>query len=69
MIKVGQKVRLDPLYCVSGYGAELVRGHVVKGTVVTVNEPHKHFLVEYGNPKQRISFKFCDIGQAVKIVG
>lgn len=69
MVEVGQKVRFDPLHYVGGYGAEMVRGNEVIGTVVMVNEPNKWFSVEYGNPKARISFKFCDIGQAVKIVG
>ena len=69
MIKVGQKVRFDPFDFIVGYGAEVIRGNHVTGTVVMVNEPHKWFSVEYGDPKARISFKFCDIGQRVKIVG
>lgn len=69
MVKVGQKVRFDPLCCVTGFSAEAVRGNLVTGTVVYVNELHNWFSVEYGNPKQRASFKFCDIGQGVKIYG
>lgn len=69
MIEVGQKVRFDPFYYVGGYCAEVIRGHLVTGTVVMVNEPHKWFSVEYGNPKARASFKFSDIGQVVSIVG
>lgn len=69
MVKVGQKVRFDPLYYIIGYGAEVVRGNLVTGTVVMVNEPHHWFSVEYGDSKQRTSFQFADIGQVVKIVG
>lgn len=68
MVEIGQKVKFDPLCCVCGFGAEAVRGNLVTGTVIYINEPHKWFSVEYGNPKQRISFKFCDIGQTVKLV-
>lgn len=69
MVKVGQKVRFDPLDYIAGMGAEAVRGTMVTGTVVMVNVPHKWFSVEYGEPKQRTSFKFCDIGQEVTIIG
>ena len=69
MVKVGQKVRFDPMEFMTGYGAESIRGFTVKGIVVMVNEPHKWFSVEYGNPKTRTSFKFCDIGQKVTIIG
>lgn len=69
MVKVGQKVRFDPLHYVIGYGTEVIRGHLVTGTVIMVHESHKYFLVEYGETKAKISFKFCDIGEAVKIVG
>ena len=69
MVKVGQKVRFDPLGFVTGYGAEALRGFTCKGTIVMVNEPHKWFSVEYGDPKMRTSFKFCDIGQKVTIIG
>ena len=69
MVKVGQKVRFDPFYYIVGYASELVRGNLVTGTVVMVHEPHKWFSVEYGDPKARTSFKFCDIGERVKIVG
>ena len=65
MVEVGQKVRFDPLEYVTGYGADLVRGNKVTGTVVMVNEDHQWFSVEYNNT--RTSFKFCDIGERVKI--
>ena len=69
MIHVGQKVRFDPYREMKGYGAEDSRGNFVTGIIVAVNEPHKWFSVEYGNPKARTSFKFCDIGNVVKVCG
>lgn len=70
-VKVGQKVRFDPLAEARGFGAEDYRGNYVTGTVVMVNIPHKWFLVEYlyGSAKQRTSFKFCQIGKDVQICG
>lgn len=69
MVKVGQKVRFDPLDYISVMGSLEVRGTIVTGTVVGVYKKHKWFSVEYGEPKQRTSFKFCDIGQEVTIIG
>lgn len=69
MIKVGQKVRFDPFKDITGFSSNDCRGKTVVGTVVMVNVPHKWFSVEYGNPKMRASFKFCDIGQAVTVCG
>lgn len=69
MIKVGQKVRFDPFKELKGFGAEDNRGKMVTGTVVMVNYEHKWFSVEYGDPKMRTSFKFCDIGSVVKVCG
>lgn len=68
MIQIGQKVRFDPFETAVGYGVEAVRG-VVTGTVAEVYPRHKWFSVEYGNPKQRISFKFCDVGKSVTVIG
>lgn len=68
MVKVGQRVRFDPYSYVTGWGSESFRGKMVKGTVVMVNEPHKWFSVEFGEPKSRISFKFCDMGQVVSLI-
>ena len=69
MIRVGQKVRFDPFKEIAGFGSNDNRGKPVTGTVVMVNVPHKWFSVEYGNPKARASFKFCDIGKVVNICG
>lgn len=67
-IAAGRKVQFDPFETATGYGIGDVRG-LVTGTIVKVYPEHKWFSVEYGNPKQRISFKFCDIGERVKFVG
>lgn len=69
MVEVGQKVWFDPFEVLTGFSSEDHKGTIVTGTVVLVNEEHKWFSVEYGNPKMRTSFKFCDIGKAVKICG
>ena len=69
MIKVGQKVKFDPFAHITGYGVEAMRGNMLTGTVVMVNETHKLFFVEYGDPKAITAFKFCDIGTAVKVCG
>lgn len=69
MITVDEKVKFDPFSTIQGFASEDNRGNLVTGTVVYVNYEHKWFSVEYGEPKMRTSFKFCDIGQAVKICG
>lgn len=68
MVTVGEKVRFDPFACTVGIDIGFSRGEVT-GKIVDVHYGHKWFSVEYGNPKMRTSFNFCDIGQAVKIVG
>ena len=67
-IAAGRKVQFDPFETVVGYGVEAVRG-IVTGTIVKVYPEHKWFSVAWGDPKQRISFKFCDVGERVKFVG
>lgn len=66
MIQVGQKVRFDAFQCIKS-SVERIKEHAI-GTVVYVNNLHKWFSVEYGN-NHRTSFKFSEIGQAVKVVG
>jgi hypothetical protein len=68
VINAGQKVRFDPFEECCGFGIEYVREEVV-GTVVKVYPEHKWFAVVYGDPKQRTSFNFADIGKSVFIVG
>ena len=67
-IEPGQKVRFDPFVTSYGYGVEDLRVKVT-GTVVDVYPEHKWFSVVFGEPKQRISFKFCDVGERVKLIG
>jgi hypothetical protein len=67
-VSIGQKVRFDPFETAIGYGVEACRCEV-EGTVVEVYYEHKWFSVLYGDPKQRISFKFCDIGERVTVIG
>lgn len=67
-IAPGCKVRFDPFEGAFGYGIEACRGRVT-GTIVDVYPKHQWFSVVYGEPKQRFSFKFCDIGERVKIIG
>ena len=69
MVKVGQKVRFDPMAHCDGSGAEEYKGNEVTGTIVMVNYKHAWFSVEYGDPTARISFKFVDIGDGVTICG
>lgn len=69
MVAVGEKVQFDPFESITGFSSEDCKGNIVTGTIVMVNYAHKWFSVEYGNPKMRTSFKFCDIGEAVKICG
>ena len=63
-IAPGRKVQFDPFETAFGYGVEMVRG-MVTGTIVKVYPEHQWFLVAYGEAKQRISFKFCDVGKSV----
>ena len=68
MIHLGQKVKFGPFEEQTGFASLDCKGNYVTGTVVYVNERHKWFSVEYGEPKARTSFKFCDIGEGVKIL-
>ena len=67
-IAPGRKVKFDPFETAMGYGIAECRG-LVTGTIVKVYPEHKWFSVVYGESKQRISFKFCDVGERVKFVG
>ncbi len=67
-IKIGQKVRFDPFETICGYGIDDMR-YKVEGTVVEIYWEHKWFSVEFGDPKQRTSFNFADIGEMVMLVG
>ena len=69
MVIIGDTVEFDPFETITGFASEDNKGNLVKGTVVFINYANKWFSVEYGDPKARTSFKFCDIGTAVKICG
>ena len=67
-VTIGAKVRFDPFENVMGFCVDACR-HEVTGTVVEINKGHKWFSVEYGEPKQRTSFNFADIGKTVILLG
>lgn len=67
-VSVGQKVQFDPWDDLKGIGIKEVR-KTVTGTILAVYTKHQWFLVEYGIHKMRTGFKFCDIGDGVKILG
>ena len=70
MVRVGQKVQFDPFEYIQSFGSSDHRGGIAVGTVVLVNYENQWFSVEYGEkPTLRTSFKFCDIGQVVTILG
>ncbi len=66
MIKIGQHVKFDPIRDVGGQGSWDASQSVI-GTIVYINEPHKWFLVSYGEDL-RAGFKFCDIGEEVTVL-
>ena len=71
MITIDDKVQFDPFKEITGFASEDNKGKLVTGTVVIVNYENKWFAVDYeirGN-RFRTSFKFCDIGKAVKACG
>lgn len=67
-IMVGQQVQFDPFETGFGFGIGDCRG-LVTGTIVKIYPNHKWFSVVYGDDKQRTSFKFCDIGERVTVIG
>lgn len=72
MITVGEKVRFIPSFVTTQkMMPEELKACKVTGEVVFVNYGHKMFTVQYadGDITAKESFKFCDIGEAVKICG
>lgn len=67
-VKVGQKVQFDPWNDLKGLGIKEVRS-AVTGKVVAVYPAHMWFSVVYGKHRLRTSFKFCDIGDGVIVLG
>ena len=64
MIELGQRVRFDALEACKN-GTDRIVANTV-GVIVYINEQHKWFSVKHSG-NQRISFKFCEIGQNVHI--
>ena len=71
LVVVDDKVRFDPFKAITGFASEDNKGKMVTGTVVLVNYENKWFSAEYecGGVKQRISFKFSQLGKDVWICG
>lgn len=71
MVVIDDNVIFDPFKEITGFASEDNRGKMVTGTVVLINYENKWFSVEYecGGVKQRISFKFSQIGKDVLICG
>lgn len=69
-IHVGDAVEFDAFKGIKLNGFTYCDGEIVTGTVTYVNEAHYWFSVEYelGGIKRRTSFKFVDIGDAVKVI-
>lgn len=68
LVAVGQKVQFDPFSGIRGPASSEVRKNVT-GTVIAVYPEHRWFSVMYGKYKVRTSFKFCDIGDGVNVLG
>lgn len=69
MIKLGQEVEFDPFAGIRLCG--LSDSHTtVTGKVIYINAPHSWFEVEYesNEGRQKTSFKFDEIGKAVKFL-
>lgn len=72
MIGEGMKVRFVPYYAYSQIAStEENWRNAVTGTICYINWEHKYFTVEYdcGGTIQKESFKFWEIGKAVKLCG
>lgn len=67
-VAVGQKVQFDPFDGIRMFASGEAR-KTVTGTIIAVYPKHRWFLVEHGMHKLRTGFKFCDIGDGVKILG
>ena len=72
MIKIGQKVKFDPIREHKSWGSKGVEPKKVTATVVYVNEENQWFTAEYTGcfgEKIRTAFKFWDIGKTVTVCG
>lgn len=72
MIGVGLKVKFLPTYMHNDkYTPEERRAFTVTATIIDINWEHRQFTTEFdcSGTKQHESFKFSDIGKAVKLCG
>lgn len=67
-IAAGRKVQFYPFESDKGFFAGSVCGEVI-GTIKKVYPEHQWFSVAWGDPEQRTSFKFSDVGERVNFVG
>lgn len=69
MIKVGQKVRINPFTGLSTSGNTIPDAETI-GKIIYVNYEHRYFTVEYnlGDQKAKLSYKFNDVYGLKKIV-
>ena len=72
MIGIGMKVRFVPHFnCGLMDSQEELEPNTITGKIIYINWEHKCFAVEFkcGDTIQHESFKFCQIGSAVKVRG
>lgn len=69
-VHIGDKVRFDVFKDARSTGFKNCGELIVVGTVVYINEEHRWFSAEYEleGTKQRLSFKFDQVGDCVTIV-
>lgn len=71
-VNEGDKVKFVPsTFIGKTYTDEEKELATVEGTVFYINYAHRYFATEYevGGKKQKESFKFADLGQAVTVCG
>lgn len=67
MVEVGRKVMFEPICSFSDNCGKSPKPPI-KGTIVYVNEPHSHFVVQANDANFREGFKYDDIGFAVTLI-
>lgn len=72
MIGEGMKVRFVPSFARGmNDSPEELAAKTITGTICYINWEHQNFTVEFdcGGTKQKESFRFWEIGKAVKVIG
>ena len=72
MIGEGLKVRFIPTFARNMHDTiEELAEKTITGTICYINWEHQNFTVEFdcGGTKQKESFRFWEIGKAVKVIG